>query len=66
MKKAEFNFVWIFAILAGIAIMILMIYGAIKTGTTIIYFQDTDLTKQIISHLDPFQAGFAASAKGEI
>ncbi|MEM4605598.1 MAG: hypothetical protein QW103_00985 [Candidatus Pacearchaeota archaeon] len=65
-KRGDFNFVWIFAVLAGTTILILMIYAAVRTGTSVIYFQDTDLTKQVVSYLDPFQAGFSSSLKGTI
>ncbi len=64
MKKGDFNFVWLFAILAGSAILVLMIYAAVRTGTTIKFYQDTELTKQVSVFLDPMQAGFVSSSKG--
>ncbi|MEM4182097.1 MAG: hypothetical protein QXX68_03040 [Candidatus Pacearchaeota archaeon] len=63
-KRADFNFVWLFAIIAGTSILVLMIYAAVRTGKTITTYQDTDLAKQVISYLDPFQAGSVAALKG--
>lgn len=65
-KRADFNFVWLFAIIAGTAILILMIYAAIKTGTVITKFQDTDLAKQLAVFTEPMQAGSADALKGTI
>lgn len=65
-KRADFNFVWLFAIIAGTAILVLMIYAAVRFGKTTTTYQDTDLAKQVVSYLDPFQAGPTAASKGTI
>lgn len=62
-KKAfEMSFNWIFALIAGGAILFLAIYGVSKfidAGKTVAY---TEIASQISAYLDPFQAG-AASGK---
>ncbi len=60
-KKAEFDFVWLFAILAGAAILVLAIYGATKGASTLKYQQETQLAKSLAVVLGPLQAGFADS-----
>jgi hypothetical protein len=65
-KKGDFDFEWIFAILAGIAILILAIYGASRVGDTMRYQRDTETGKQISILADPLQAGFATSSLGRI
>lgn len=66
MKKAQFNFVWIFAILAGGAILVLAIWGAVQTGDTLRYGSDTAAAKSISILTDPLQAGFAEGSFGKI
>jgi hypothetical protein len=60
-KKADFDFVWLFAILAGAAILILAIYGATKGADTLKYQSDTQLAKSLSVVLGPLQAGFSDS-----
>jgi len=58
-KAMEFNFEWIFAMVAGAAILILAVYGAVKFSQTLRYQQDSELAKGLSIALDPMQAGFA-------
>ena len=60
-KRAEFDFVWLFAIIAGAAILVLAIYGATKGADTLRYQQETQLAKSLSVVLGPLQAGFADS-----
>ena len=66
MKRAQFNFVWIFAILAGGAILALAIFGAVRTGNTMRFASDTEIGKSISIITDPLQAGFAEGSVGKI
>ncbi len=65
-KRGQFNFVWIFAILAGGAILSLAIWGAVRTGDTLRYGADTEVARGISILTDPMQAGFADSSFGKI
>ncbi len=65
-RRGDFNFVTIFAIFAGIAILILSIYGVTKGGDTQKYQSDSTIAKQISIFTDPMQAGFATSSSGKI
>jgi hypothetical protein len=65
-KKADFNFVWLFAIVAGSAILLLAIYGAIRFGTTTSRIQSTELAKAISVVTDSMQTGFAGGRKSVI
>jgi hypothetical protein len=65
-KKGDFNFVWLFAIIAGTAILLLAIYGAVKFGTTTSKVQSTELARLVTIATDPMQAGFAAVGKSTI
>ncbi len=65
-KRGQFSFVWIFAILAGGAILALAIWGAVRTGDTLRYSSDTTSAKSISILTDPMQAGFADGAFGKI
>ena len=65
-KNAQFNFVWLFAIIAGGAILALAIYGAIKIGDTQRYKTDTEIGKKISIITDPLQAGFSEGSFGKI
>ncbi len=65
-KKGQFNFVWIFAILAGGTILALAIWGAVQTGDTLRYKSDTEAGKSISILTDPLQAGFAEGSFGKI
>jgi len=66
MKKGQFNFVWIFAIFAGGAILFLAIYGAVKTGDTMRFASDTEAGKSISIITDPLQSGFSEGSVGKI
>ena len=59
-RRGQFNFVWIFAIFAGGAILALAIYGAVQTGDMMRFGSDTEAGKSISILTDPMQAGFAA------
>ncbi|MCK4997020.1 hypothetical protein KAS08_01835 [Candidatus Pacearchaeota archaeon] len=65
-KKGQFNFAWLFAILAGAAILFLAIFGAMKTGDTARFQTDTQVAKQISILTDPLQAGFSEGSFGSI
>ena len=65
-KKGEFNFSLIFALVAGAAILVLAIYGAMKVSDTQRYQTDSEIAKKIAILTDPLQAGFAEGKKGEI
>lgn len=56
-KKAEFSFVWLFAIIAGISILLLAIYGAMKIGEGIRFQTDSEVAKTLSIITDPLQAG---------
>jgi hypothetical protein len=58
-KQGQFNFVWLFAIIAGGAILVLAIYGATKVGDTQRFQTDTEIAKELAIITDPLQAGFA-------
>lgn len=66
MKRGQFNFVWIFAILAGGTILALAIWGAVQSGDTLRYKSDTEAGKSISILIDPLQAGFAEGKFGKI
>ena len=65
-KKAQFNFVWLFAIIAGGAILVLAIYGATKVGDIQRFQTDTEVAKSLAIITDPLQVGFAESSFGKI
>ncbi len=65
-KRGEFNFSLIFALVAGAAILVLAIYGAMKVSDTQRYQTDSEIAKKIAILTDPLQAGFAEGKKGEI
>ncbi len=66
MKKAQFNFVWIFALLVGGTILVLAIFGATRTGDTLRYQSDTQVAKSISIITDPMQASFGEGTFGTI
>lgn len=66
MKRGEFSFVWLFAIIAGGAILFLAVYGAFKFGETQRYESDTGVAKTLATLTDPMQAGFAEGSYGKI
>jgi hypothetical protein len=55
-KKGEFGFVWIFAIFAGIAILLLMVYMTSKILDTSKKLSDTEIGKSLSIVLDPLSA----------
>lgn len=65
-KFGQFNFEWIFALVAGAAILILAVYGATRIGNTQRYQSDTEVAKQIEILTNPLQAGFASGSYGKI
>ena len=65
-KRGQFNFVWLFAIVAGGAILVLAIYGATKAGDTQRIKTDTEIAAAMSSLTDPLQAGFAEGSFGKI
>jgi len=65
-KKGQFNFVWLFAIIAGSVILVLAIYGAMKAGDSIRYQTDSEIAKSISIISDPLQAGFSEGSFGKI
>lgn len=65
-KKGQINFVWIFAILAGGAILALAIWGAMQTGDVLRYKGDTESAKSVSILTDPLQAGFADGSFGKM
>jgi hypothetical protein len=65
-KKGEFNFVLLFAIFAGTIILLLAIYGAVKTGSTLTKQNEAELAKSLEIITDPLQAGFAEIATSKI
>jgi len=66
MKRGEFNFVWLFAIIAGAAILILAVYGATRLADTTRFQTDTEVGKKLSIITDPLQAGFAEGSFGKI
>jgi hypothetical protein len=65
-KRGEFNFVLLFAIIAGIAILLLSIYGAIKSGESLTTGNEAELAKSLEIVTDPLQAGFADASTARI
>ncbi|MCR4284510.1 MAG: hypothetical protein NUV97_00515 [archaeon] len=65
-KHAQFNFVWLFAIIVGGAILLLAIYGAIKTGDTERFKTDTKIAKELSILTNPLQSGFSEGSFGSI
>ena len=65
-RRGQFNFVWLFAILAGGAILMLAIWGALQTGDTLRYGEDTKAGKSISILTNPLQSGFGESSYGVI
>jgi len=65
-KRGQFDFVWIFAILAGGAILVLAIWGAVQTGDTLRFQSDSEIAKSISILTDPLQAGFSDGSFGKI
>jgi len=65
-KRGEFNFVLLFAIIAGTIILLLAVYGAVKTGDSLTKQTEAELAKSLEIITDPLQAGFAEIATSKI
>ncbi|MEI7718375.1 MAG: hypothetical protein WCI72_00790 [archaeon] len=65
-KKGEFNFVLIFAIVAGSMILLLAIYGAVKAGSGLQKQTEFELAKSLDIITNPLQAGFAEGSTSRI
>jgi len=65
-KKAQFDFVWLFAIIAGAAILTLAIYGATKFSDTTRFETDSKIAKEIVIITDSMQAGVAEGKTSSI
>lgn len=65
-KKGDFNFVWLFAIIAGTAFLILAIFFAVKIGGVLKTAGDTSIAKSIEVLTDPLQAGFTDGKTSKI
>ena len=65
-NRGQFNFVWLFAIVVGAAILFLAIFGAMRAGDTYRFQADTEIAKSISIITDPLQAGYADGAFGKI
>ncbi len=65
-KRGDFSFVWLFAIIAGSAILFLAIYGAVRWGKTSSQTQDSEIAKELTVITDSLQAGFASARKSTI
>ena len=65
-KSGVFNFVWLFAIIAGAAILVLAVYGAMKAGDVQRFQTDSEIAKSISVLMDPLQSGFAEGSHGKI
>jgi hypothetical protein len=65
-ERGQFNFVWLFAIIVGGAILVLAIYGATQAGDTARFQSDTEVAKSLSIITDPLQAGFGESSFGRI
>ncbi len=65
-KRGDFNFVWLFAVIAGTAVLILAIIGAVRYGKTTSNTQDSEVAKALSLITEPMQAGFASGKKSTI
>jgi len=65
-KRGEFGFVWLFSIIAGVVILLLAIYGAVKTGDTTRVQSDAGIAKKLTILTDPLEAGFTSATFGSI
>ena len=65
-RSGQYNFAWIFAIIAGAAILIIAIYGAMQFGDTQRFTSDTKIAKKIQILTDPLEAGFAEGKFGKM
>jgi len=65
-KGAQFDFVWLFAIIAGGVILVLAIYGALQAGSSQRFITDTEVAKTISILTNPMQASFSEGSFGQI
>lgn len=65
-KRGEFNFVLLFAIIAGVIILLLAIYGAVKTGGSLTKENEAVIAKSLEIVTDPLLAGFGEAATSRI
>jgi len=66
MKRGQFDFVWIFALIAGGAILVLAVFGALKFGDTERYQSDTEVAKTLSTIIDKLQTGFSEGEYGQV
>lgn len=65
-KKGDFNFVLLFAIIAGAAILVLSIYGAVRSGNVFRTAGQAELSATINVITDPLQSGSFAAMSSRI
>ena len=65
-KRSQFNFTWLFAIIAGVIILILAIYGTTKIIETKRHQTDTETGKSLSILTNPMQAGWAEGRYNKI
>lgn len=65
-KKGQMNFELIFAVIAGVVILLLAIYGAMQIGKTGRYGIDTEIAKKIAVFTEPMQAGISSGKSSKI
>jgi len=65
-KRGQFNFVLLFAIVAGSMILLLAIYGAVKAGSGFQKQTEAEIAKSLDIITNPLQAGFADGATSRI
>lgn len=65
-KRGDFDFVLLFAIVAGSIILLIAIYGAVKAGSGFQRQTEAELAKSIDIITNPLQAGFAEGSKSYI
>jgi hypothetical protein len=65
-KRAQMNFELIFALIAGAAILVLAIYGAMRFGETGKIQTDTEIAKKISVFTAPMQAGISSGKSSKI
>lgn len=65
-KRGEFSFVWLFAIIAGTAFLVLAIYFAVQLGGAFKEGGDVQATKSLEILTNPLEAGFASTTTGKI
>jgi len=64
--KGQFNFVWLFAIVAGAAILVLAIYGVVQGASTAEVYSDTSTAKSVTILTNPLEAGFADASYAKL